>query len=99
MGPSMKALPKRKGNTRRVAYPPVSQSALNESPSKKEGKFLNDSLQTVENALNESPSKKEGKSFTVEAVVDVLSPSMKALPKRKGNSDTHTLTYPYIYPQ
>ena len=38
------------------------ESSLNESPSKKEGKFRNaETVQTLKRRLNESPSKKEGK--------------------------------------
>ena len=41
----------------------VTERALNESPSEKEGKCLSQSIQCRDGlALNESPSEKEGKS-------------------------------------
>ena len=58
---SMKALPKRKGNQiERLDDEP--EQRLNESPSKKEGKYCV-LLSVIGKAhrLNESPSKKEGK--------------------------------------
>ena len=61
--------------------------SLNESPSQKEGKwvFSSPSLHYIF-CLNESPSQKEGKLRKTVAVPEVHIASMKALPKRKGNS-------------
>ena len=63
---SMKALPKRKGNS---GDDPTNWpiGSLNESPSKKEGK-CHTPLVSVWNGmrLNESPSKKEGKSRSIQ---------------------------------
>ena len=36
-------------------------------------------------ALNESPSEKEGKFHAVDEVIQLIVPSMKVPPKRKGN--------------
>ena len=60
---------------------------LNESPSQKEGKYLfRGGMGAVNLSLNESPSQKEGKcSDNVPESGGCLA-SMKALPKRKGNS-------------
>lgn len=62
---------------------------LNESPSKKEGKSDSASCSPrVARCLNESPSEKEGKCAHPIRVQDAEVPSMKALPKRKGNGHT-----------
>ena len=63
-------------------------TALNESPSEKEGKSFSQAEQTLPVIpLNESPSEKEGKfqSNHSEPQTQPL-PSMKVPPKRKGNS-------------
>ena len=61
---------------------------LNESPSQKEGKFHAQTLRgRLRKRLNESPSQKEGKWNQLSgAVFPLESASMKALPRRKGNS-------------
>ena len=61
---------------------------LNESPSEKEGKTLQLAQEAdAQHGLNESPSEKEGKHDGVEGVHGIaVAASMKALPKRKGNS-------------
>ena len=61
--PSMKVPPKRKGNHSLQAPPrSLTVSALNESPSEKEGKYTKEAPATLQTeALNESPSEKEGK--------------------------------------
>ena len=61
----MKVPPKRKGNLRWLVRACSANLTLNESPSKKEGKYsshpaVGGSLET----LNESPSEKEGKFAT-----------------------------------
>ncbi len=59
---SMKALPKRKGNVGVLIGVLILYLCLNESPSKKEGKFeLSHTAANHILRLNESPSKKEGK--------------------------------------
>ena len=63
---SMKALPKRKGNS--VVGRSVTQAtgSLNESPSQKEGKCgLFAGVGIFNAGLNESPSQKEGKSVLI----------------------------------
>ena len=58
----MKVPPKRKGNQGRLRSPAAHLHPLNESPSEKEGKYMDSLARTVrENTLNESPSEKEGK--------------------------------------
>ena len=60
--PSMKVPPKRKGNIRINRGREQNVSALNESPSEKEGKCAGyHPPQDRSRALNESPSEKEGK--------------------------------------
>ena len=61
---------------------------LNESPSKKEGKctLYAWNVAASELCLNESPSKKEGKLPDITTHAQPVNASMKALPKRKGNS-------------
>ena len=90
----MKALPKRKGNTSGKRCPQADIFGLNESPSKKEGKWLFGArAQTYPMRLNESPSKKEGKLAGVHRQARPQKPaSMKALPKRKGNLKYHAFT-------
>ena len=85
---SMKALPRRKGNGLLVLALWWLLWGLNESPSQKEGKFfLSDVLHHVLGRLNESPSQKEGKcKFSPHGRRTLATASMKALPRRKGNS-------------
>ena len=62
-GPSMKVPPKRKGNPKSFHVGVFLYSALNESPSEKEGKSRTSStLWLTSKTLNERPSEKEGKS-------------------------------------
>ena len=75
-------------------------SALNESPSEKEGKssvpYLED---LVLLALNESPSEKEGKSYASSRVIRCSQcPSMKVPPKRKGNIQTPQCKVGAVHP-
>ena len=88
---SMKALPKRKGNLDAFLLKFENQG-LNESPSEKEGKLSSSrSCSLMSEGLNESPSEKEGKSrSTSSARAARVFASMKALPKRKGNSPSCT---------
>ena len=60
----MKVPPKRKGNLQLTPPKPTPASTtLNESPSEKEGKLVQDGDFKVSGVtLNESPSEKEGKS-------------------------------------
>ena len=59
---SMKALPRRKGNSGVRGFPPLNLTCLNESPSQKEGKSNRPGGEKmVVDRLNESPSQKEGK--------------------------------------
>ena len=60
---------------------------LNESPSQKEGKSRAGASRTSPSPapLNESPSQKEGKFSTQGLTANLLHPSMKVPPKRKGN--------------
>ena len=62
-------------------------ASLNESPSEKEGKFIDFlSGASLHKALNESPSEKEGKCQTrTDQKSCCADPSMKVPPKRKGN--------------
>ena len=61
--PSMKVPPKRKGNFGSGYAVCLAFTALNESPSEKEGKSLfKQEPALFLRALNESPSEKEGKS-------------------------------------
>ncbi len=65
-------------------------TALNESPSEKEGKLLVVIVQwCIMISLNESPSEKEGKLALPPCGGVWTSPSMKVPPKRKGNSTCH----------
>ena len=60
---------------------------LNESPSEKEGKSATTTSKPTPTVnLNESPSEKEGKCISKANAVKFKSTSMKAPPKRKGNS-------------
>ena len=82
----MKALPKGRENTERTCASPRSPR-LNESPSQKEGKSVlcfRDPRQVL--SLNESLSQKEGKSGREGNGFRDRPASMKALPKKKGNS-------------
>ena len=66
--------------------PAATVSALNESPSEKEGKFSTVHIvPTDRETLNESPSEKEGKFHMQRLVLSAQKPSMKVPPKRKGN--------------
>ena len=59
---SMKVPPKRKGNCSRRCGNPRRGFGLNESPSEKEGKSLDEGVRQIGfSGLNESPSEKEGK--------------------------------------
>ena len=61
-------------------------SALNESPSEKEGKSTFTACKAWYNRpLNESPSEKEGKYLSLQNPPPFAKPSMKVPPKRKGN--------------
>ena len=61
--------------------------SLNESPSQKEGKLeINKKEKSAILGLNESPSQKEGKWLARTTMRQVITASMKALPKRKGNT-------------
>ena len=83
----MKALPKRKGNSNDFIWLNNGELSLNESPSQKEGKSLLAGVGIrVPLGLNESPSQKEGKSKSFPLMTSWQLASMKALPKRKGNS-------------
>ena len=86
---SMKAPPKRKGNTKRISVVFTRSLGLNESPSEKEGKsHTQRTRQMHPHRLNESPSEKEGKCFTtLPNGRFCFQASMKAPPKRKGNCD------------
>ena len=82
---SMKALPRRKGNSGH-GQPPAQWQCLNESPSQKEGKSATTTSKPTPTVnLNESPSEKEGKCISKANAVKFKSTSMKAPPKRKGN--------------
>ena len=62
------------------------QTALNESPSEKEGKLQTAPKNLMSSlTLNESPSEKEGKPSTPAPHIFQNNPSMKVPPKRKGN--------------
>ena len=61
-GASMKVPPKRKGNILAVIANAANTRSLNESPSEKEGKSLDEGVRQIGfSGLNESPSEKEGK--------------------------------------
>ena len=65
------------------------QPSLNESPSKKDGKLLRSSgplCACARSRLNKRLSEKEGKLTDVASKPQTVDASMKALPKRKGNS-------------
>ena len=82
----MKALPKRKGNTDGGTDCVAGVEGLNESPSQKEGKCEATAGESAGLSLNESPSQKEGKYFCSTTFGSLSKASMKALPKRKGNT-------------
>ena len=83
----MKALPKRKGNGLEIQGVGALESSLNESPSEKEGKPVGKiRVGYARVCLNESPSEKEGKRGEFVDGHHGNIASMKALPKRKGNS-------------
>ena len=76
------------------------EAALNESPSEKEGKFsvtrtVNQQMMT----LNESPSEKEGKFASPPVGQNLIRPSMKVPPKRKGNGCPSCLVAGESHPQ
>ena len=82
----MKVPPKRKGNFGRCRVQAPDRRSLNESPSEKEGKSIEQLEEAVEILpLNESPSEKEGKWRFEIAGFPTPGPSMKVPPKRKGN--------------
>ena len=97
---SMKAPPKRKGNLMAFLMPLSAQSRLNESPSEKEGKSLAMSIAPAGySCLNESPSEKEGKYQREFEQIIRGEASMKAPPKRKGNTIHATTTEAGAWPQ
>ena len=55
-------------------------------PPKRKGNVVRGHWRNVAYALNESPSEKEGKVSGVRLLAHHVKASMKALPKRKGNS-------------
>ena len=83
----MTALPKRKGNRHFAVQLHALRQCLNESPSKKEGKYeRGPGSSDHKEGLNESPSKKDGKCGELEKQVRIHpKASMKVPPKRKGN--------------
>ena len=85
----MKVPPKRKGNHPETTFTDECLSALNESPSEKEGKS-NIAAPTISEGMN-PPSmkalpKRKGNARLRILTLKVSVPSMKALPKRKGNN-------------
>ena len=79
----MKVPPKRTGNANIGSPRVVRASALNESPSEKEGKFCHClAFYSEEVALNESPSEKEGKSRTY-GLPSRPSPALNESPSEK----------------
>ena len=84
----MKALPKRKGNTRSVPPQLKLITRLNESPSQKEGKYR---LQAFDEdwaaGLNESPSEKEGKCRLRPSVLQKRNRPNESPSKEEGKYD------------
>ena len=82
----MKVPPKRKGNvplTTAVVFP---VSALNESPSEKEGKLLMCSpCKEAAQPSMKVPPKRKGNGASLIGCSPSAEPSMKVPPKRKGN--------------
>ena len=86
---SMKALPKRKGNSACATAFSWVQLSLNESPSKKEGKFAGARFVLAQlHRLNESPSKKEGKFKTDSFGMDSVSGLNESPSKKEGKLAT-----------
>ena len=84
--PSMKVPPKRKGNSiHRTVYRHAT-SALNESPSEKEGKYHRPrrGAKRVDPSMK-VPPKRKGNPQTATTSPGAKVPSMKVPPKRKGN--------------
>ena len=87
--PSMKALPKRKGNPSQEENGALAKT-LNESPSEKEGKWWHDARdgEGVSAPSMKALPKRKGNTRRSSPPRKLICPSMKALPKRKGNMDT-----------
>ena len=84
----MKVPPKRKGNCCRGDNSKSQLCTLNESPSEKEGKFV-DQIPEAQGTCSPSmkvPPKRKGNAAGCRSNRRLVSPSMKVPPKRKGNS-------------
>ena len=83
----MKALPKRKGNSRPRLATKRDRGCLNESPSEKEGKFNTEGMLRgdFEASMKALPKRKGNVVVFAPPAFWKLTASMKALPKRKGN--------------
>ena len=83
--PSMKALPRRKGNSG-FGWGGWFFGASMKALPRRKGNALAQGLNTqTPRRLNESPSQKEGKYFCFHRHAHSVDASMKAPPKRKGN--------------
>ena len=83
----MKVPPKRKGNLELGLNWDGKRTALNESPSEKEGKFSGQGGIIQANTPSmKVPPKRKGNPATAFVLPYIYSPSMKVPPKRKGNN-------------
>ena len=83
---SMKAPPKRKGNSYAKTERGICANGLNESPSEKEGKLgSTKSFLTCSAASMKAPPKRKGNPPASHGSPLFWQASMKAPPKRKGN--------------
>ena len=91
----MKVPPKRKGNPTPPAWTANQASALNESPSEKEGKYQNTQNRPFAPYMPSMkvPPKRKGNQLKDAEGKPTGKPSMKVPPKRKGNVDTKHRTH------
>ena len=83
--PSMKALPRRKGNSGFGWGGWFFGASMKALPRRKGNALAQGLITQTPRRLNESPSQKEGKYFCFHRHAHSVDASMKAPPKRKGN--------------
>ena len=86
--PSMKVPPKRKGNRGEDLLTLAAKTALNESPSEKEGKYSRRAPRRNRRTQPSMkvPPKRKGNPYPNRRAGTCRGPSMKVPPKRKGNA-------------
>ena len=100
MTPSMKVPPKRKGNILVFSFISQEFQALNESPSEKEGKYLQRKTFCAVLCVPSMkvPPKRKGNFGAFYLPHLMHSPSMKVPPKRKGNGAIRSGCVGVLYP-